>query len=181
MPYADKHVAPSETRLLSSESRRVMLATALILSMAGIMIATASLATSQTPDDLNGLTREAFGQLAGVYRSGGSAPELVSKLNLALELIQQARFKRLGGDEASALVLEQRAHVVISEILEEEPAAQQEAQRQSTTRTLSVFLSVPVVVTLSTLVFYTTMRTWRWYEKTKLFEMRIIGKKKEND
>jgi len=153
----------------------------LILSVGGLLVGVTSLATAQTSDDIEGLSREAFGRLAEVYDSGGDAPELVARLNLALELVEEARLKRLGGDEANALALEEQARVVVTEMVAEIPAAQQEAQRQSMTRTLTVLVLVPVVVALSTFTFYVALRTWRWYDRTKLFEMRIVEKRKEED
>jgi len=141
----------------------------------------AQLATGQTSEDPTGSARQAFAQLAGIYRSGGNAPELVAKLNVALELIQEARSKRLDRDQVSALALEEKARVAISEVLGEIPAAQEKAQRESTNRTLMVLLYVPAVVALSTFIFYVALRTGRWYEKTKLFEMRIVEKREEKD
>jgi len=145
------------------------------------MVGVTSLATAQTSEDLTGLSREAFGRLAEVYNSGGDAPGLVAKLNRALELVQEARLKRLSGDEAGALVLEEQARVSISEILNEIPSAQQQARQRSMARTLTVLVPVPVVVALSTFVFYVALRTWRWYDRTKLFEMTIVEKRKEED
>jgi hypothetical protein len=65
--------------------------------------------------------------------------------------------------------------------MNEVPAAQQKAQAESTTRAILVFVPIPLVVAVSTFLFYSALRTWRWYEKTKLFEMRIVEKKKTED
>ena len=158
-----------------------MLLLVLILGFAGLAGKGAQLVRGQTSEDPSDLARQAFTQLAGIYRSDGNAPELVAKLNVALELIQEARSRKLDGDEAGALALEEKARAAISEVLSEIPVAQERAQRESTQRTLTVLLSVPVVVALSTFIFYAGLRTWRWYEKTKLFEMRIVEKKEEKD
>lgn len=166
---------------LLRHSCQSMLLLVLMLGLAGLVSRGALLATGQTSDDPTALARQAFGDLASIYRSGGSAPELVAKLNVALELIQEARSKRLSGDEAGALALEEKARVAISEVLSEIPAAQEKAQRESTNKAFTVILYVPVVVALSTFVFYAALKTWRWYEKTKLFEMRIVEKKEEKD
>ena len=70
----------------------------------------------------------------------------------------------------------------MAQIMSEAPAAQQKAALDSTTRTIVVVASIPVVVAASTLIFYVTLRTWRWYERMKLFEMRIVvGEKKTED
>lgn len=59
--------------------------------------------------------------------------------------------------------------------------AQQRAGRDSMSRTVVIVSLVPVVVILSTFMFYGGLRTWRWYEKTRLFGMRIVEKKKVED
>jgi hypothetical protein len=137
------------------------------------------LAKTQTSQDVTALSHEAFTQISGIYRVGGQAPQLVAKLNDALDLIQQARLRRSEGDEAGAARLEQEARAEISDIMNEAPAAYQKARRDSTARTYQVIGSIPLVVALSTCIFYLGLRTWRWYEKIKLFEMRIVEKKKD--
>jgi len=158
-----------------------MLLLVLILGLTGLVGRGAQLVTGQTSEDPTALARQAFARLAGIYRSGANVPELVAKLNVALELIQEARSMRLDGDEAGALALEEKARVAISEVLSEIPAAQEKAQSESTNRTLTVLLYVPAVVALSTFIFYAALRAWRWYEKTRLFEMRIVEKKEQKD
>jgi hypothetical protein len=152
----------------------------LILSFPFLVIAKVPLANAQSSEDLTTLAREVFSRIAQIYRSGGESHELVAKLNSALELIQQAESKRSQGDEANALKLREQARVEISEIMNDLPLAQQKAQSNLTTRSLIVFLQVPVIVALSTSIFYVGLKTWRWYEKTKLFEMRIVEKRKED-
>ena len=147
-----------------------------------LFAAIATTAITQTSNDLPTLSYQAFGQVADVYRSGGQAPVLVDKLNQALALIQEAQFKKSQGDEANAVKLEDQARSTMAQIMSEVPAAQQKAALDSTTRTIVVVASIPVVVAASTLIFYVTLRTWRWYERMKLFEMRIVvGEKKTED
>ena len=167
--------------LSARRCRLLMLILSLILSAGGVVVSVASLVAAQTPDDIIVISQETFGRLAEVYNSGGDAPELVAKLNDALQLAQEARLKRLSGDEAGGLALEEQARVAISEISDEIPAAQQQARQRSMARTLTVLVSVPVVVALSTLIFYVALKGWRWYDKTKLFEMTIVEKNKEED
>ena len=155
----------------------------LILIAAMLLFAAiATTAITQTSSDLPTLSYQAFGQVADVYRSGGQAPVLVDKLNQALALIQEAQFKRSQGDEANAVKLEDQARSTMAQIMSEAPAAQQKAALDSTTRTIFVVASIPVAVAASTIIFYIALRTWRRYEKMKLFEMRIVvGERKTED
>jgi len=158
-----------------------MLILAFVLVLGCLTSVRAPQATAPTSKDVTALAQEAYGQLAQVYRSGGNTPELVGRLNDALELIQEARIKRLSGDQAGAVVLEEQARVVILGVMSEIPSVQQKVQRESPDRIIMTILCVPVVVVLSTFVFYVALRTWRWYEKARLFEMRIVENKKESD
>lgn len=124
---------------------------------------------------------QAFNRLAQVYESSGTAPDLVAKLNVAIAEIQEAKILRAQGNSTGAANLEQQAQSTISEVENAVPAAQLKAQQESTSRTLFVIASIPVVVIVSTLIFYATLRTWRWYEKARLFEMRIVEKKETKD
>jgi len=47
-------------------------------------------------------------------------------------------------------------------------------------RTILVLTTVPLVVVASTFLFYVSLRTWRWYERMKLYAMRIVEKKTED-
>ena len=152
----------------------------LILAVGALVNMEIQLANSQTSENLTALTYEAFSQIAGVYRSGGEAPELVAKLNAAIQRIQEARLMQSQGDEADAVRLEEQARKEILDIISGIPAAREKAQRDSTATTIRVYASVPAVVALSTLIFYVGLRTWRWYEKIRLFEMRIVEKKKKD-
>ncbi len=156
---------------------RIMLVFILFLTIEALLSIRTPTAITQNSDEVTALAREAFSRIAEVYQSGGEAPELVARLNNALKLAEQARLSRLEGDEASALRLEEQAHASISEILRDIPAAHQRAEHSSTRRTLTVLATVPLVVALSTLMFYVGLGTWRWYERIKLFEMRIVEKK----
>ena len=160
---------------------KVMLVLVLVSGIGRIASSDASQPSASTSEELTDSARHVFSQIAGIYRSGSAAPELVAELNSALELIREARYKRLGGDESGALVLEEQARLALSDIMNKIPAAQQKAQHEATIRTIMVIVYVPVVVALSTFIFYVALRTWRWYEKSRLFEMRIVEKKKEMD
>jgi len=131
--------------------------------------------------DLTASSFQAFNQLAQVYKSGGTAPDLVAKLNAAVAQIQVARIMRAQGNGTGAAKLEEEAQSTITEVENAIPTAQRVAQQESAARTLLVIASIPVVVIVSTLIFYAALRTWRWYEKAKLFEMRIVEKKKTED
>jgi hypothetical protein len=131
--------------------------------------------------DLTASSYQAFNRLTQVYESGGIAPDLVAKLNVAIAQIQGAKILRAQGNDTGAAKLEQQAQSTITEVENAAPAAQLKAQQESISRTLLVIASIPVVVVVSTLIFYAALRTWRWYEKAKLFEMRIVEKKKTED
>jgi hypothetical protein len=165
-------------------SARVLRTSRYLLLVILAMLSVLSIATFQVSTQNSELTAssyEVFNQLAGVYKSGGVAPDLVAKLNLALTQIHQAHVKRNQGDATGAAMLEDQARSALADIQKAIPARQQEAERKSTTRALLVMASIPIVVILSTLVFYAALRTWRWYEKAKLFEMRIVEKKTTED
>jgi len=166
--------------MLSRGAFRAMFLIVLILAVGALVNMEIQLANSQASENLTALTYDAFSQIAGVYQSGGEAPELVAKLNVAIQRIQEARLMRSQGDEAGAVRLEEEVRKEILDIIRGIPAAREKAQRDSTARTIRVFVSVPAVVALSTLIFYLGLRTWRWYEKIKLFEMRIVEKKKKD-
>jgi hypothetical protein len=137
-------------------------------------------ANSQASSNPVDLSYQAFTQLASVYRSGGQAPDLVAKLNSALGMIQDARIRRAQGDLTDANKLEDEAGSTIQSILAAIPTAQEKAARDSTIRTITIVTLIPVVVALSTFIFYATLRTWRSYERMKLYEMRIVEKKTED-
>lgn len=134
---------------------------------------------SQTPNDLTALSYQAFSQLANVYQAGGQAPDLLAKMNQALGIIQDARIKRAQGDIADANRLEDQASSTIRSVLNSASAVQDQAVRDSNMRSLVVIASVPIVIVLSTFIFYASLRVWRRYENMKLYEMRIVEKKTE--
>ena len=132
--------------------------------------------TSQTSNDPTTLSYLAFNQLQAIYRSGGNAPDLVAKLNLAIGLIQEARIKRTQGDLADAANLEDNARTVIQSVLTAIPAAQMEAIHNSFDTQVTVVALIAATVISSTLLFYAFLRTWFYFEKMKLYEMRIVEK-----
>jgi len=132
-------------------------------------------------EDARSLAFQAFTGLADVYKRGGEAPDLVAKLNTAIDLIQQAQIKRNSGDGAGAAALEEQARTQITEVIGNIPAAQQDADRVNANRTLAMILLIPISVVVSTFIFYVALRTWRTYERLKLYEMTIIEKKKTQD
>jgi hypothetical protein len=129
---------------------------------------------TQGTQDLTEMSYRAFSEIAGVYRSGGEAGGLVSKLNMAIQLIQQSRAERLTGNQTGADALDEKARIIINDVQTAVPAAQQQAQSQSHIRTITVIALIPVAVLLSTLVFIVALRVWRDYERSKLYEMRIV-------
>lgn len=135
---------------------------------------------SQRSDPI-ALSYQAFSELdEKVYRSGGEAPDLVAKLNLAVGVIEEAQMKRVQGDPAAANGLEDNATSIIQSVLTAIPTAQEQAAAHSASWNLTVLVLIPVVVILSTFLFLVSLRTWRYYERMKLYEMRIVEKKAED-
>lgn len=139
-----------------------------------LMLTNVSLSYTQTPDVATA-SYQAFDHLAAVYSSGGSTPDLVSRLNSALSLIETARIERLQGNVSNASTLEDQARSIIVQLSNQIPAAQQQAVQEANLRAETVVGAGALVVGLLTFCFYGTLRVWRWYEKEKLFEMRILG------
>ena len=165
--------------MLSLSRRPLQAGLVLVFMLAiGTVIGVATRAQAG-PEDLTALARETFTEISAIYQSGGEPRELVDRLNNALRLLEQARLERQKGDETNALRLEESAREMILKIKEDIPAASEKAQHESTMTILKVLASIPVSVGLSTFAFYTGLKIWRWYEKAKLFEMRIVEKKKD--
>jgi hypothetical protein len=135
---------------------------------------------TQNDQDIADLSYRAFSELAQVYRSGGEAHDLVSKLNAAIRMIQQGKIERVTGNETGAIALDARASSAIEIVLAAIPAAQQEAQTQLLIRTIIVIVLVPSSVFLSTFLFAIALKVWRDYERSKLYEMRIVEVKAED-
>jgi hypothetical protein len=148
-----------------------------IVSLFSLMLPQANMQNA----DLTVSSYRAFSELAQVYQSGGTAPDLVAKLNVAVAKIQEAQVARAQGNVKGAAGLEQQAGSAIAEVEGAIPAAQASAQQQSATRTLFVVATIPVAIFVSTFIFYASLWAWRWYEKEKLFEMRIVEKKETED
>jgi hypothetical protein len=127
--------------------------------------------------EFRSLPFQAFTGLADVYKRGGTAPDLVAKLNAAINLIQQAQIKWNSGDGAGAAALEEQARTQMTAVIGKVPVAQQDADRVPQSRTFTMLLLIPIFVIVSTFIFYVALRTWRTYEKLKLYEMTIIEKK----
>jgi hypothetical protein len=131
--------------------------------------------------DVGSIAFQAFTGLADVYNRGGQAPDLVARLNVAINLAEQAKVKRENGDLAGAASLESQARAEMAEVISATPAAQQNAVRVSTTRTITAIVLIPISVIASTFVFYIALRTWKAYDRLRLYEMRIIEKKEAQD
>ncbi|MGD0176591.1 MAG: hypothetical protein ABSC50_07185 [Candidatus Bathyarchaeia archaeon] len=146
-----------------------------ILSLFG-SVALPAYSQTSNPTDLSYL---AFRQLLLVYQSGGQASDLVARMNSALSMIEEAHNDRIQGNTADANRLENEAGSAIQDVLAAIPAAQGKAASDSANNVLTVVALVPLGILVSTLIFYATLRTWRSYERLKLYEMRIVEKKTE--
>jgi uncharacterized membrane protein YhaH (DUF805 family) len=98
----------------------------------------------------------------------------VAKLNEAIHLVQQSRLESLIGNRTGASALDDKARSIIDDVLTAAPAAQQKAQSESQIRTITVIALIPLAVLLSTVAFVVALRIWRDYERSKLYEMRIV-------
>ena len=139
-----------------------------------LILTNISLSYTQTTN-VTTLSYQAFDQLASVYSSGGTAPILVSRLNSALSLIEAARVERAKGNASNASALEDQARSIIAQVSSQIPAAQQQAVQVSNLRVETTVAGAIFVVGLLTFCFYGCLRVWRWYEKEKVLEMRILG------
>ena len=163
-----------------SRLRRATWLIVLTLTLLGLMSALTPRAETQN-SNLTVLSYQAFNEVAQVYQSGGTAPGLITELNVALTQIQQAKLLRAAGNVTGASQLEEQALATMKDVEGKTPEAQLKAQQSATNRTLLIILSIPAVVIVSTSAFYAGLRTWRVYEKTKLFEMKIVENRKTED
>lgn len=148
-----------------------------LLFMIVLLVLTVPQANTQASEDIATLSYQTFNRISAIYQAGGEARDLVDRLNSALQLIQDAHVKRSQGDEAAAKNLEDQARQAMNEVNNEVPTAQQRSERESRNKTYSVLISAIFVTVISTFAFCVALRGWRWYEKSKLFEMRIVEKK----
>jgi len=139
-----------------------------------IVLCAAPHALTQQPASTEALSYRTFSGLATIYQQGGQSPQLVAELNQALGLMDEAHVKLLQGNDADATKLEGQANSILTDVLNQTPAAQQTAANDRTWRILTTVSLIPLAVLLSTLLFYISLRVWRRYEKSQLFEKRII-------
>lgn len=152
----------------------------LLITILFLLSSVAPHAVGQTQNnDTTDLSYAAFRQLVAVYRSGGQAPNLVAEMNSALSMMEEAQNRRSQGDINDANRLQNEAASTIQSVLSAIPAAQEKAASDSAKKVLTVVALVPVGILALTLIFYATLRTWRYYERLKLYEMRIVEKKAE--
>ena len=114
-----------------------------------------------------------------MYKENGEAPALLNKLNAAVDLIQQARVALSRGDPTLAAQLQNQARTQLTEVIDQIPVAQRDADLAAANAMLTAILLIPISVGISTFIFYSALRTWRGYERLKLYEMEILEKKKE--
>jgi len=145
-----------------------------LLAATVILLTAAPYALTQQQEGLDVVSYRAFSGLATVYQEGGQAPDLVAKLNQALALMDEANLKLVQGNGSEASKLQEQANSLLTNVLNQVPTAQQTAANERTMKTWTIVSFVPVAVLLSTLLFYFSLTAWRRYEKSRLFEMRII-------
>lgn len=130
-------------------------------------------------DDVQSNVFRAYTGLADVYARGAQTPDLVARLNAAINLTEQAKIRRENGDLVGAASLDSQAEAEVTGVLNEIPAAQQNAIQVSSMRTMTAILLDPIIVIVSTFLFYVVLRSWRAYERRRLYEMRIIEKTRD--
>jgi len=145
-----------------------------LLAVTLIVLTAAPYALTQQQAASDVLSYRAFSALATAYREGGQTPGLVAKLNQALTLEDEAHLRLLQGNVGDATRLQAQANSILTDILNEVPSLQQSAANERTARTWVTVGLIPVTVLLSTLLFYAFLLVYRRYEKSRLFEMRII-------
>jgi hypothetical protein len=153
--------------------------TLLVIAIVLVVSVSVTQVNSQS-SDIVALSYQAYSEIATIYRSGGQAPDLVAKLNTALDMLHSAQLKHDEGDEQGATMLENQARTILDQVIAEVPPAQQQAKQEVVSETLSLMLTIPVTAIASTLVFYVALSTFRWYEKMKLYELRIVEKETED-
>ena len=150
-----------------------MLIACTIATEAAFLIST--IAAQQDPQTL---AYQAYTGLAYVYKENGQAPDLLNKLNTAVDLVEQAKVARSRGDLTLAAQLEDQAGTQLTEVISQTPTAQRDADLTAANAVLTAILLIPISVAVSTLIFYVALRTWRGYERLKLYEMEIVEKEK---
>jgi hypothetical protein len=166
------------TRKFSIHQRQFTIILLVLLAL--LAISNTSLTLTRGDEDVQSSVIRAYLSLVDVYGKGGEAPDLVAKLNAAINLAEQANIKRENGDAVGAASLDNQAEAEITKVMSEIPAAQQSADQVSSMRTITAVALVPVSVIVSTSAFYIVLRTWRTRERRKLYEMRIIEKETED-
>lgn len=129
--------------------------------------------------DLASLSYEAFTRLSALYQVGGNSSTLLTQMNTALEQIQEARVKTALGQTAEAQALQDQARSALEKIVTEAPAVQQKAQLEATRRSIVVLSFIPISVVISTVASYLAVRAWRRYDRSRLYEMRIVEENKD--
>jgi hypothetical protein len=150
-----------------------------ILLLVVILTLTSVEPTKTQTSEVSALSYQAFNQLAQVYRSGGTSPKLVALLNNGLVLVEEARAKRAQSDAVSAAVLESQARAIFVQMSPQISFAQQDAIRNATSRVQILFVETALTVCTLMAGLYGGILLYRWYEKERLFEMKILGKDTE--
>ena len=115
---------------------------------------------SQTSPDISSLAFRAFTGLEQIYHSGGTAPTLLSRLNVALGLIQNSTIEQNEGNSSASRTLASQAEAILTDIVNQTPSARSNAERESSWKTLLIVISIPTVVTISTLLFLSLLLGW---------------------
>ena len=152
----------------------------IIVLLASIIIVAGAFLISETAaqGDPQSLAYQAYTGLANVYSKNGAAPDLLDKLNSAVDLIQRSKVAQDKGDSTLAAQLNEQARTQLTEVINQIPQAQQNANLAASNTMLTTILLIPISTAIATFIFYVAVRTWRGYERLKLYEMEIVEKEK---
>ena len=145
-------------------------------TLAFLTVSNLTLVLTRGQEEIQPSVLQAFLGLANVYSRGGQSPDLVARLNAAIGLAEQGKIEREEGNLTGAASLENQADAEAAYVLSQIPAAQQNADHVSSIRTMTAIALVPISVIVSTFALYLVLRTWKAYERRRLYEMRIVEK-----
>lgn len=156
---------------------------AMLLLFLASMLAVTGLPTAYTQltSDPYALSYNAFGRLEKIYEGGGEAPRLVAELNSALDLLHTASTDQVQGNSTGATQAEQQAGNMLQQVLNQAPAAGQEARANSLNTLLLVSVLAVLAIVAATGIFIVTLNFWRWYDREKLLGMVIVEDESPKD
>ena len=164
---------------MRAAQRRTLAILLVLVTTATAALVVAPIGFTQSPSDAYVLSYTVFSQLQAANSPGIS--DLVSKANVALDLLHDAVVKRSRGDNEGAIQSEESARDILQGILNQMPLRLQQVEAESRISTMLVAVGAVLTVVASTGIFVVMLGGWRWYEKQKFYEMVIVEDKSTND